>query len=203
MATLTAPAGHPAAGSSIEVFAYLVRNAGPTILVDTGMGDGNAFLDDLYRANTRSREHRTTQSKAGSRRKASLSVRLTVIAKLHAASHFSSRRVTRQAISRSRSKRHPASPSSGRRSPIPPPNSKRAAIRRKRMMASPTIITRRSADSNRSGPCGRREVFRRDQRDEMRRPARIDVRRGSRRVECCAAPIRPTTRERIHQRTLR
>ena len=51
MATLTAPAGHPAAGSSIEVFAYLVRNAGPTILVDTGMGDGNAFLDDLYRAN--------------------------------------------------------------------------------------------------------------------------------------------------------
>ncbi|MBC7103527.1 MAG: N-acyl homoserine lactonase family protein [Parvibaculum sp.] len=51
MATSIAPAGHPAAGSNIEVFAYLVRNAGMTILVDTGMGDGNAFLDDLYRAN--------------------------------------------------------------------------------------------------------------------------------------------------------
>lgn len=51
MATLIAPAGHPAAGSNIEVFAYLVRNAGMTILVDTGMGDGNTFLDNLYRAN--------------------------------------------------------------------------------------------------------------------------------------------------------
>ncbi len=51
MATLTAPPGHPAAGSAIEVFAYLVRHDGITILVDTGMGDGNTFLDDLYRAN--------------------------------------------------------------------------------------------------------------------------------------------------------
>ncbi|MEX2248645.1 MAG: N-acyl homoserine lactonase family protein [Parvibaculum sp.] len=51
MATLTAPPGHPASGSDIEVFAYLVRHGGTTILVDTGMGADNAFLDDLYRAN--------------------------------------------------------------------------------------------------------------------------------------------------------
>ena len=51
LATVTLPADHPAAdlGRSVAVHGFLIDHPDGAILVDTGVGFGNAFVDDLYR----------------------------------------------------------------------------------------------------------------------------------------------------------
>jgi N-acyl homoserine lactone hydrolase len=51
LAQVSLPAGHPAAVStpSVPVFGFAIDHPDGTILVDTGVGHGNALIDDLYR----------------------------------------------------------------------------------------------------------------------------------------------------------
>ncbi|MET0903537.1 MAG: N-acyl homoserine lactonase family protein [Acidimicrobiales bacterium] len=51
LATLELPAHHPAAdlGRSVAVHGFLIDHPDGTILVDTGVGFGNAFIDKVYR----------------------------------------------------------------------------------------------------------------------------------------------------------
>jgi N-acyl homoserine lactone hydrolase len=50
LATLELPAEHPAAdlGRSVAVHGFLIDHPDGAILVDTGVGFGNAFIDELY-----------------------------------------------------------------------------------------------------------------------------------------------------------
>jgi hypothetical protein len=50
LARVTLPADHPAAdlGRSVAVHGFLVEHPDGAILVDTGVGVGNAFIDELY-----------------------------------------------------------------------------------------------------------------------------------------------------------
>lgn len=50
LARVELPADHPAAdlGRSVEVHGFLVHHPDGAILVDTGVGYGNAFIDELY-----------------------------------------------------------------------------------------------------------------------------------------------------------
>ena len=50
LATLELPADHPAAdlGRSVAVHGFLIDHPDGAILVDTGVGFGNAFIDELY-----------------------------------------------------------------------------------------------------------------------------------------------------------
>lgn len=51
LARIELPAEHPAAdlGRSVDVFGFLIDHPDGAILVDTGVGMGNAFIDELYR----------------------------------------------------------------------------------------------------------------------------------------------------------
>ena len=51
LATVTLPAGHPAAdlGPSVAVHSFLIDHPDGAILVDTGVGFDNAFIDELCR----------------------------------------------------------------------------------------------------------------------------------------------------------
>jgi N-acyl homoserine lactone hydrolase len=51
LARIELPADHPAAdlGRSAEVYGFLIAHPDGPILVDTGVGVGNAFIDELYR----------------------------------------------------------------------------------------------------------------------------------------------------------
>jgi len=51
LATLVRPEWHPEAGVSRDcaVFGYVIDHPDGAILVDTGVGQGNAFIDDAYR----------------------------------------------------------------------------------------------------------------------------------------------------------
>jgi N-acyl homoserine lactone hydrolase len=51
LATIELPADHPAAdlGRSVPVHGFLIDHPDGPILVDTGVGYGNAFIDELYR----------------------------------------------------------------------------------------------------------------------------------------------------------
>ena len=51
LATINLPADHPAAdlGRSVAVHGFLIDHPDGPILVDTGVGFGNAFVDELYR----------------------------------------------------------------------------------------------------------------------------------------------------------
>lgn len=50
LARVTLPVGHPAAelGRSIAVYGFLIEHPDGQILVDTGVGFGNEFIDELY-----------------------------------------------------------------------------------------------------------------------------------------------------------
>ena len=50
LATVELPADHPAAdlGRSVAVHGFLIDHPDGAILVDTGVGFGNAFIDELY-----------------------------------------------------------------------------------------------------------------------------------------------------------
>jgi len=48
LASLTFPDWHPLGGQTGDVFAFAVRHASGLLLFETGIGRGNAFLDDLY-----------------------------------------------------------------------------------------------------------------------------------------------------------
>ena len=47
--TVTFPDFHPLAGRTGPVHAFLIRHTHGPVLVDTGVGAGNAFIDDAYR----------------------------------------------------------------------------------------------------------------------------------------------------------
>jgi N-acyl homoserine lactone hydrolase len=51
LATLVLPEGHPEAATTPEtpVYAFLIHHPDGAILVDTGVGRGNAFVDEVYR----------------------------------------------------------------------------------------------------------------------------------------------------------
>jgi N-acyl homoserine lactone hydrolase len=51
LARVELPANHPAAelGPSVNVYGFLIDHPDGVILVDTGVGFGNKFIDDLYR----------------------------------------------------------------------------------------------------------------------------------------------------------
>lgn len=51
LARVQLPDGHPAAGTGggVPVHGFLIRHPEGPILVDTGVGQGNTFVDDLYR----------------------------------------------------------------------------------------------------------------------------------------------------------
>src|SRR6476620_3722965 len=56
LADLTFPEWHPLNGQVGEVFAFALRHPSGLILFETGIGRGNAFIDDLYQVVHRSIE---------------------------------------------------------------------------------------------------------------------------------------------------
>jgi glyoxylase-like metal-dependent hydrolase (beta-lactamase superfamily II) len=48
VADVTYPATHPLAGQTGPIFAFLIRHPQGLILVDTGIGEGDAWVDDNY-----------------------------------------------------------------------------------------------------------------------------------------------------------
>ena len=53
LTTLTFPSFHPLAGQTGVVNAFAIRHRHGVILVDTGIGEGNAFIDQFYRPQRR------------------------------------------------------------------------------------------------------------------------------------------------------
>ena len=53
LADVTYPDSHPLAGKDGPVLAFAIRHPDGTILVDTGIGEGNAWVDENYRPRVR------------------------------------------------------------------------------------------------------------------------------------------------------
>lgn len=53
LADVTYPASHPLAGQDGQVLAFAIRHPDGIVLVDTGIGEGNAWVDDNYRPRVR------------------------------------------------------------------------------------------------------------------------------------------------------
>lgn len=49
LAELSLPESHPRYGEACHVFAYALRHPRGIVLVDSGVGTGNALIDKLYR----------------------------------------------------------------------------------------------------------------------------------------------------------
>lgn len=49
LADVTYPAGHPLAGLQGIVLGFAIRHSGGVVLVDTGVGEGDASIDESYR----------------------------------------------------------------------------------------------------------------------------------------------------------
>ena len=53
LADVTYPASHPLAGQDGPVLAFAIRHPDGIVLVDTGVGEGNAWVDENYRPRVR------------------------------------------------------------------------------------------------------------------------------------------------------
>jgi N-acyl homoserine lactone hydrolase len=53
LADVTYPASHPLAGQDGPVLAFAIRHAEGIVLVDTGVGEGNAWIEENYRPRNR------------------------------------------------------------------------------------------------------------------------------------------------------
>ena len=53
LADVTYPASHPLAGKDGPVLAFAIRHPNGIVLVDTGIGEGNAWVDENYRPRVR------------------------------------------------------------------------------------------------------------------------------------------------------
>jgi glyoxylase-like metal-dependent hydrolase (beta-lactamase superfamily II) len=53
LADVTYPSSHPLAGQDGPVLAFAIRHADGIVLVDTGIGEGNAWVDENYRPRAR------------------------------------------------------------------------------------------------------------------------------------------------------
>src|SRR2546425_3169644 len=63
LADVNYPASHPLAGTDGPVLAFAIRHEDGIVLVDTGIGEGNAWIDENYRP--RRREVREALAAAG------------------------------------------------------------------------------------------------------------------------------------------
>src|SRR5437870_13689801 len=53
LADVTYPGSHPLAGKDGPVLAFAIRHPEGLVLVDTGIGEGNAWIDENYRPRRR------------------------------------------------------------------------------------------------------------------------------------------------------
>src|SRR2546430_16429811 len=53
LADVTYPGSHPLAGTDGPVLAFAIRHPEGIVLVDTGIGEGNAWIDENYRPRRR------------------------------------------------------------------------------------------------------------------------------------------------------
>src|SRR5439155_26216871 len=53
LADVTYPGSHPLAGKDGPVLAFAIRHQNGVVLVDTGIGGGNAWIDENYRPRRR------------------------------------------------------------------------------------------------------------------------------------------------------
>src|SRR5437867_13056312 len=63
LADVTYPASHPLAGKNGPVLGFAIRHPDGLVLVDTGIGEGNAWIDENYRP--RRKEVREAHAAAG------------------------------------------------------------------------------------------------------------------------------------------
>jgi glyoxylase-like metal-dependent hydrolase (beta-lactamase superfamily II) len=63
LADVTYPASHPLAGQDGPVLAFAIRHAEGIILIDTGIGDGNAWIDENYQPRSRDVREALTAAK--------------------------------------------------------------------------------------------------------------------------------------------
>jgi N-acyl homoserine lactone hydrolase len=63
LADVTYPASHPLAGQDGPVLAFALRHPEGIVLVDTGIGEGNAWIDESYRPRRRDAREALTAAK--------------------------------------------------------------------------------------------------------------------------------------------